>query len=152
MSGASGWFFGTREGGAARFAPWVRLAVAIVFVVFGAGKFTAYASELRSFRGYGLPAPGTFVHAIGVLELTCGVMLAAGALTRLVAVLLAGDMLGAIGVAGIGHGEVVPSLTLAPVLLGALSFIVIVGPGAFAIDTRIAARAHEDPIDNVRSG
>lgn len=120
-----------------------------MFVIFGAGKFAAYASELRSFRGYGLPAPGSFVHAIGVLELTGGVMLAAGALMRFAALLLAGDMVGAIAVAGIGQGEVVPSLTLAPVLLGALLFLLLVGPGSLAIDTRVARRFRADPV-NVR--
>jgi putative oxidoreductase len=150
MRPALGWLLGTRETSVARFAPWVRLGAAIVFVIFGAGKFAAYASELRSFRGYGLPAPGSFVHAIGVLELTGGVMLAAGALTRLAVLLLAGDMVGAIAVAGIGDGEVVPSLTLAPVLLGALVFLLLIGPGSLAIDTRVTTRLRDDPGNNVR--
>lgn len=132
------WLFGTRKTSVARFAPWVRLGAGIVFVIFGAGKFTAHASELSSFRGYGLPAPAALVDAIGVLEIMGGMMLAAGALTRVAAFLLAGDMLGAIAVAGIGHGEVVPSLTLAPVLLGALVFLLYVGPGSVAIDGRLA--------------
>ena len=29
-----------------------------MFVVFGAGKYVDHASELASFRAYGLPAPG----------------------------------------------------------------------------------------------
>jgi hypothetical protein len=40
--------------------PWataVRCAAAIVFVVFGAGKFVNHASKLASFRRYALPAP-----------------------------------------------------------------------------------------------
>ena len=135
------WLFGTRETSLARFAPWVRLGAGIVFVIFGAGKFTEHASELSSFRGYGLPVPAAFVDAIGGLEIIGGMMLLAGALTRVAAFLLAGDMLGAIAVAGIGHGEVVPSLTLAPVLLGAMVFLLYVGPGAVAIDSRVAKRS-----------
>jgi putative oxidoreductase len=111
-----------------------------VFVVFGIGKFTAHASELQSFRGYGLPAPDAFVYAIGVLELVGGTMIGLGGLTRLAAIVLAGDMIGAIAVAGVGRGEVVPSLTVAPVLLAAMCFLVIVGPGSPALDNRLAAR------------
>lgn len=100
----------------------VRWGAAIVFVVFGAGKFVNHASELASFRLYGLPAPEVFVDLIGALELLGGLMLAAGLWVRLVALLLAGDMVGAIVVSGIGRGELV-SLTLAPVLLLAMLYL-----------------------------
>lgn len=100
----------------------VRWAAAIVFVVFGAGKFVNHASELASFRLYDLPAPQVFVYAIGALELTGGLLLAAGRWVRPAAVLLAGDMVGAIVVSGIGRGEII-SLTLAPALLLAMLFL-----------------------------
>jgi putative oxidoreductase len=135
-----GRLLGTRATRGARLAPWVRVGAALVFVVFGVGKFTAHATELSSFRGYGLPSPDTFVYAIGLLELIAGLMLGVGALTRLAAIVLAGDMAGAIVVAGFGHGEVVPSLTLAPALLAAMLFLLVVGPGGLALDTQIAAR------------
>ncbi len=54
----------------------VRWTAAIVFVVFGTGKFVNPASELASFRAYALPAAGTFVYAIGVLEIAGGLLLA----------------------------------------------------------------------------
>ncbi len=134
------WILVTRPTRFVRLAAWVRIGTAVVFVVFGAGKFTSHASELNSFRGYGLPSPATFVYAIGVLELAAGLMLGVGALTRLAAALLAGDMIGAIAVAGVGRGEVVPSLTLAPMLLAATMFLFIVGPGSLAIDTHLVGR------------
>jgi uncharacterized membrane protein YphA (DoxX/SURF4 family) len=121
-------------------APWVRLAAAIVFMIFGVGKFSAHANELASFRSYGLPSPDAFVYGIGVLELTGGVLLAAGALTRLAAIVLMGDLIGAIAVSGIGEGEVVPSLTLAPALLIAMLFLLRVGPGSPSLDVRLARR------------
>ena len=93
-----------------------------MFVIFGAGKFVNHASELASFRLYDLPAPEEFVYAIGALELAGGLLLAAGRWVRPVALLLAGDMLGAIVVSGIGRGEII-SLTLAPVLLLAMLFL-----------------------------
>jgi putative oxidoreductase len=136
-----GRLLGTRATRGARLAPWVRVGAAVVFVVFGVGKFTAHASELSSFRGYGLPSPDAFVYAIGLLELIAGLMLGVGALTRLAAIVLAGDMVGAIVVAGFGQGEVVPSLTLAPALLVAMLFILVVGPGSFALDTHVATRS-----------
>jgi len=98
------------------------LGPAIVFVVFGAGKFVNHASELASFRLYDLPAPDVFVYAIGALELAGGLLLLAGRWVRPVALLLAGDMVGAIVVSGIGRGEII-SLTLAPALLLAMLFL-----------------------------
>jgi uncharacterized membrane protein YphA (DoxX/SURF4 family) len=98
-----------------------------VFLVFGAGKFVNHASELASFRHYALPAPDAFVYLIGALELSGGALLAIGRLIRPAALLLAGDMLGAIAVSGIGRGEYI-SLTLAPVLLVAMVYLLIVEP------------------------
>lgn len=100
----------------------VRWGAAIVFVAFGVGKFVNHASELSSFRHYGLPLPSAFVYTIGVLELAGGLLLASGVLVRLAALALAADMVGAIVVSGIGRGEDI-SLTLAPALLVAMIFL-----------------------------
>jgi putative oxidoreductase len=96
-----------------------RIAAGIVFLVFGAGKFTQHATEVDSFRTYGLPSPDAFVYAIGALEVVGGLMLVLGPLTRLAALALAGDMVGAIVVSGIKEGELI-SLTLAPALLAVM--------------------------------
>jgi putative oxidoreductase len=111
-----------------------------VFVVFGVGKFTNHASELASFRAYELPAPATFVYAVGVLELVGGVLLAIGLLVRPTSLALAGDMVGAIVVSGIGRGESV-SLTLAPLLLVGMTFLALVGAGEHSLDHRLARLA-----------
>lgn len=100
----------------------IRWAAAIVFVIFGAGKFANHASELASFRLYGLPAPDAFTDVIGALEIVGGLLLAGGLRVRAAAVALAADMVGAIVVSGIGHGETI-SLTLAPALLAAMVFV-----------------------------
>jgi uncharacterized membrane protein YphA (DoxX/SURF4 family) len=108
----------------------VRWAAAIVFVVFGAGKFVNHASELASFRQYAVPAPDAFVYVIGVLEIVGGLLLASGVLVRLAALALAGDMVGAIVVSGLGRGEDL-SLTLAPALLVVMIFLIRVrAPGS----------------------
>src|SRR6476660_4425525 len=79
-----------------------------VFVVFGLGKFVNHASEVDSFRDYGLPAPAAFV-----------------------------DMIGAIVVSGLALGEPI-SLTLAPAELVLCLFLFWKGPGAYALDTRLS--------------
>ena len=117
--GRSRWRRSARE----RWVIAVRWAAAIVFVAFGAAKFVNHTSELVSFRQYGLPLPDAFVYAIGVLELAGGLLLASGVLVRLAALALAGDMVGAIAVSGIGRGEDI-SLTLAPALLVAMIFLI----------------------------
>jgi putative oxidoreductase len=94
-----------------------RLAAGAVFVIFGLGKFLNHAGELSSFETYGIPWPEVMVYVVGVLEVVGGVALLAGVAVAPVALLMAGNMAVAIAVSGIGQGEVVPSLTLAPVLL-----------------------------------
>jgi putative oxidoreductase len=115
----------------------LRVASGGVFVAFGVGKFVNHASELASFRSYGLPAPAVFVVAIGVIELAGGVLLIAGIRTRLAALVLAGDMVGAIIVSGIAKGQIV-SLTLAPAALAAMLIVLWAGPGHYRI--RVGSR------------
>ena len=111
----------------------LRLGCGAVFVAFGVGKFTSHASEVTSFRTYGLPSPEAFVYLIGVLEVVGGVLLIVGLATRLAALILAGDMVGAIIVSGVGRGEMI-SLTLAPALLAGMLFLLYTGPGRRSLD------------------
>jgi putative oxidoreductase len=109
-----------------RAALFVRLAAGVVFLVFGAGKFVNHGSEVDSFRDYGLPSPDAFVYAIGVVEVAGGLLLITGVATRLAALVLAGDMVGAIVASGIRKGELI-SLTLAPALLAGMIFLLWAG-------------------------
>ena len=121
-------------------AAWiVRIASGAVFIVFGLGKFTSHGSEVDSFESYGLPSPDAFVYAIGLIEVVGALLLFAGLATRLAAAVLAGDMVGAIVLSGIGEGEII-SLTLAPVLLIAMLFLLWAGPGRHALDHRLMRR------------
>jgi putative oxidoreductase len=113
----------------------LRLLSGGVFVVFGIGKFVNHGSELASFKTYGLPAPGAFVVVIGLIEVVGGLLLITGVLTRPAALVLAGDMIGAIVVSGIAKSELV-SLTLAPAELVAMLVLLWMGPGRYVIDPR----------------
>jgi putative oxidoreductase len=121
----------------------LRLLSGGVFVAFGVGKFVNHGSELASFKAYGLPAPELFVIAIGVIELVGGMLLAAGILTRPAALVLAGDMVGAIVVSGIARGEMI-SLTLAPAQLVAMLVLLWTGPGAYSLRPSPSAAAPRD--------
>ena len=113
-----------------------------IFLGFGVTKFANHAAELASFRHYPLPAPGLFVYLVGALEIGAGLLLAAGLLTRLAALALAADMIGAVVVSGLARGEVI-SLTLAPLLLVAMIILIRFGAGAWSLDLWLAAR---DPV------
>lgn len=103
----------------------VAFVAGAIFVVAGAAKFVAFGWELDAFRRFGLPAPEAFVVAAGVLEAAGGLLLLARRWIVPVAILLALTMLVAVGVSGIGSGDVIPSLTLAPALLAAMVFLLV---------------------------
>jgi uncharacterized membrane protein YphA (DoxX/SURF4 family) len=115
----------------------LRLLSGGVFVAFGIGKFVNHPSELASFKSYGLPAPEVFVVVIGAVELVGGLLVMAGVLTRPAALVLAGDMTGAIVVSGIAKGEII-SLTLAPAELLVMLVLLYAGPGTAVL--RLPAR------------
>jgi putative oxidoreductase len=130
----------TRDVHAVRWAPAVRWLAGAIFVVFGIGKFTDHATEVASFEDYGLPSPDALVYAIGALEIACGMLLILGLATRLAALVMAGNMVTAIAVSGIGQGEVLPSLTLAPLLLGGMAMLLWTGAGRYSLDARSSSR------------
>jgi uncharacterized membrane protein YphA (DoxX/SURF4 family) len=101
----------------------VRLLSGLAFVIAGIPKFAANAWETRAFDSFGLPWPDALVILIGVVEIAGGVLLLCDRLTRPTALVLAAVMVGAIVFSGIGHGDVVPSLTVAPLLLAAMLFL-----------------------------
>jgi len=128
---------GSRTGWPSTAAPVVRLVAGGIFLVFGMEKFTDHVSELRSFRTYGLPAPDAFVYSIGVVEIAGGVLLLLGLATRPAALMLAGDMIGAIATAGVVEGGGI-NLGLAPALLAAMLFLMWAGSGRVALDRPLA--------------
>jgi putative oxidoreductase len=116
----------------------VRLAAGAILIGFGQSKFAHHAREVRAFDRYGLPAPEVFTYAIGTVELGGGVLLVLGLVTRLVALGLVGNMVGAIATGGRVDGGFV-NLGLAPLLLVAMLFLVWAGAGRLSMDEHWAA-------------
>jgi uncharacterized membrane protein YphA (DoxX/SURF4 family) len=113
----------------------VRVAVGGLFVVQGIEKFAHHNADLRDFEHWGVPAASTAVFAVGGLEVIAGLLLALGLATRLAALLLLFDMLGAAATAGRVDGGarlVVPALLVVILLVLAAR-----GGGAWQLLDRI---------------
>jgi putative oxidoreductase len=115
----------------------IRLVGGTIFLLFGVYKFTDHAKETASFESYGLPSPSLFAYAIGVVEIAGGLLLLLGLLTRPAALVLAGDMVGAVATAGPTEGGGI-NLGLAPLLLVWMLVLAWIGPGRWALDERLA--------------
>jgi putative oxidoreductase len=115
----------------------VRMVTGAIFVSVSTGKFVDHMKEAMDFKSYGVPIPDTAVYVVGVLELVCGLLLVVGLFTRPAALLLAANMVGAISTAGVMEGGSF-HLGVAPALLVAMVFLLWAGPGALALDNRLA--------------
>lgn len=121
-----------------------RVVLGVTFFMHGWQKLNEWtlAGTTESFTQMGVPAPELMAPAIMWLELIGGVLLIIGATTRIVGILFALDMLGAIalvhGSAGFfaanGGFEFV-------LLLGACALaLALTGPGAYAVDALFGRR------------
>jgi uncharacterized membrane protein YphA (DoxX/SURF4 family) len=103
----------------------VAVLAGVIFIVAGLVKFVFHSWELHAFRSFGLPWPSALEILAGVLEVVGGTLLAMRRLIGPVALILSATMVVAIGASGVGHGDVIPSLTLAPALLCAMAFLLV---------------------------
>jgi uncharacterized membrane protein YphA (DoxX/SURF4 family) len=108
-----------------RSATRVAVVAGVIFVFAGLVKFVFHHWELSAFRSFGLPFPSALEIFAGVLETVGGVLLVFRRYVVPVAMLLSITMVVAIGASGIGHGDVIPSLTLAPLLLIAMLYLLM---------------------------
>jgi uncharacterized membrane protein YphA (DoxX/SURF4 family) len=104
----------------------VAVVVGVIFLIACLPKFLAYGWERDAFVRFGLPVPGFLVLVAGVVELVGGALLVAGRLVLPSCVLLGATMLVAFVAGGIVAGDEIPSLTLAPALLVAMAWLVVV--------------------------
>ena len=89
----------------------------VIFFFAGLVKFVFHHWELHAFRTFGLPWPAALEIVAGVVETAGGILLVLRRAIVPVSIVLAVTMVVAIISSGIGHGDVIPSLTLAPALL-----------------------------------
>lgn len=116
----------------------VRIFAGLVFFLFGLPKFLLHDFELAEFVSYGFPDSSLIVYLVGLLEIVGGLALMVGFLTRLAALGLGVNMIGAIATAGVQVGGWF-HLGVAPALLVAMLYLLWAGGGAAAVDRRLAA-------------
>lgn len=113
----------------------MRIVVGIAFIAAGAEKLSNHAQSASDFGRWGLPSPSAFSYAISAVEIVFGVVLILGILPRFAALVLGGDMVGALLTAGRIDGG--PHVILPP-LLGVLCLILLIaGGGRWALVDRI---------------
>lgn len=126
----------------------LRVAVGTIFVAHGAQKLFVYgfAGVTGAFSQMGIPMPGVVGPFVALLELFGGLALVFGLLTRLAALGLAFDMLGAVLLVHLKGGLFLPNgAEFALSLLGGAALLSFTGAGAFSIDALIARRENRVP-------
>jgi len=124
----------------------LRIILGLLFAAHGWQKFNEWtiAGTQASFAKMGVPAADVMAPAVAVLELAGGIALVLGILTRVVAALLALDMLGALFLvhapAGIFAANGGYELVL---LLAAASLaLALTGAGRFSLDRAVFGRSN----------
>ncbi len=121
----------------------IRIVTGIVFATHGYQKLFVYgfAGVAGAFTKMGVPMPGLMGPFIALLEFFAGLALVVGLLTRLAALGLAFNMLGAILLVHLAAGFFLPTgFEFAFTLLAASLCLVLAGPGALSVDAMLAAR------------
>lgn len=122
----------------------LRVVVGGVLLAHGAQKIFEYtpAGTAASFEKMGVPAAAFVGPAVGWLELIGGALIVVGLLTRVVAALLAVDMLGALFLVHLKAGLFVAQggFEFVAVLAAVLLALVLAGPGKLALDAAVMPR------------
>ncbi|HSU93543.1 MAG TPA: DoxX family protein [Gemmatimonadaceae bacterium] len=126
----------------------LRLVLGAVFITHGHAKLFSmgFSGVTNFFTSIGVPLPGVAAPLIALLEFIGGIALVLGVLTRVVAFLLACDMLGAIIFVHAAHGYAAPKGVEAVLgNFGMAVAIALVGAGAYSIDALLSRRNPRTP-------
>jgi putative oxidoreductase len=124
----------------------LRVITGFLFAAHGWQKFNEWtiAGTQAAFTQMGVPAAGLTAPVIATLELVGGVALIIGVLTRVFAVLLALDMLGALFLVHVSAGVFAATggYELVLLLAGAALAVALVGAGKLSADRALFGRAN----------
>jgi putative oxidoreductase len=121
----------------------LRFIAGVVFVAHGSQKIFVYgfAGVGGAFAQMGVPMPAVVGPVIALIELFGGVALIVGLFTRVAAIALACDMLGAMILVHAAGGFFLPKgLEFVLMLFAAALALVFAGPGALSVDGVLASR------------
>jgi putative oxidoreductase len=130
----------------------LRIIAGTVFIAHGFMKlFTfGFAGVAGMFGHMGVPLPGVTGPIIGVLEFFGGIALVIGFLTRLFALGLAFDMIGAILFVKLKGGFFIPAgYEFELMLLGSGLTLALTGAGQFSVDALLAGARHGQTKESV---
>ena len=131
------WFL---DPGRPAWAPFVaRLALAVIFVPAGIGKFVNHDDYITRFERWGFGSASSQISIlVGIVEILGGLALAVGIVPRLAAVVLIGNMFGALVTAGRVDGG--SDIWLPLVLIAVLAVVAALGAGRYAFRPRFMPR------------
>ncbi|WP_127359347.1 DoxX family protein [Actinacidiphila soli] len=152
MTPSRSWLSRAIHTGAPGAVMWIRFYVGAVFLCEGILKFLRpVALGTGRFGKAGIPAPDFFATLDGIFEIGCGVLILVGLFTRLAALLMVVDMIGALAITKLpilwGHAPLFKGesgwwdfahesrLDLAQ-LCGSV-FLLLVGAGHYSVDARL---------------
>lgn len=121
----------------------LRIAVGLVFLAHGGQKLFQFGFEgvTGAFGQMGIPFPGLTGPLVAIVEFVGGVALVLGFATRLAALFLAVDMLGAMLLVHMSGGFFLPAgVEFALTLFAANLALFFMGPGDYSLDHGISRR------------
>lgn len=118
----------------------LRISAGLYMAVHGYQKVFqfGFAGITQGFEGMGIPMAGVMAPAISILELVGGILIAAGVLTRPIALLLAADMFVAGTFVHLKDGWMAPKgAELVYLYMGAFLALAFAGAGQYSVDAAI---------------